>query len=245
MPESTNVAPGSTRDGNHLNDSDSPGKREPSEYSPLSLEAIRAILDASKSNVRDYAILLLATDTAARADELCFANVNDLRIPEDDSMSTIELSSAKGRRARKIPVPAKTIEAIERYMRICRPNAQGDESLFSSRTGHRLSSAALRVILRKHAETARQLHPELFRGADVRFMDLRHSVVAHLIGRGADACSIGHFLGCVPCSPFIQQHVPRNSAAVTRGYVPSPEERDQLASRKAELFGLLRAESAD
>ncbi|MFA5411140.1 MAG: site-specific tyrosine recombinase XerD [Candidatus Omnitrophota bacterium] len=97
----------------------------------------------------------------------------------------------KGNKERVIPLGAKAVESIKRYMEASRPRLLGkrtSEFLFLSRFGKKISRQSLWKIIKKYARDARIKKP-------IRPHILRHSFATHLLERGADLRSVQEMLG--------------------------------------------------
>ena len=154
----------------------------PAEVAAL-LERIPA---TSPLEVRDRALFELAYSCGLRADEIVRADVGD---PDFDS-ETIRVTG-KGSKTRVLPIGEPAARALRRYLESARhalDPARGEEALFVSRRGRRLSVSDIRRRLEKwvrEAAVAGRVSPHT----------LRHSFATHLLEGGADLRSIQELLG--------------------------------------------------
>jgi len=117
---------------------------------------------------RDYAILLTFIDTGIRRHELCGLRWN----PKDDTQSDVNLESGilrvlgKGGRERIVPIGAKAIRAIDRYVRLrARHQFAGDPWLWLSRRPGPYNDHSLYDMIRRRAQQAGlgKVHPHQLR----------------------------------------------------------------------------------
>ena len=100
----------------------------------------------------------------------------------------------KGGRTRLVPVGEHALAALERYLARARPllQADGNDALFLSKTGRRLSTSDVRRRLTGWARRAVAGSPAL---AEAHPHALRHSFATHLLDGGADLRAIQELLG--------------------------------------------------
>ena len=97
----------------------------------------------------------------------------------------------KGNKERVIPIGAKAINSLKRYLSLSRPQLlkkKESEFLFLSRFSKKISRQSLWKILKRYAKVARIKKP-------IRPHILRHSFATHLLERGADLRSVQEMLG--------------------------------------------------
>src|SRR5215216_4907536 len=159
-----------------------PRTLKPSEVARL-LDRIPA---TTPLELRDRALFELAYGCGLRAEEL----VNlDLRSVEFDSEQLRVLG--KGSKTRFVPAGEPALRAVARYLERARPalaSGDGDQALFLSKSGRRLSTSDVRRRLRvwaRHASMQGGISPH----------SLRHSFATHLLEGGADLRAIQELLG--------------------------------------------------
>lgn len=136
--------------------------------------------------VRDRALFELAYSCGLRAEEIISIAVGDL----DFDSETVRVIG-KGQKTRVVPVGEPAQKALRRYLETARhalEPAAGEQSLFVSRRGRRLSPSDVRRRLEKwvrEAAVAGRLSPHT----------LRHSFATHLLEGGADLRAIQELLG--------------------------------------------------
>jgi site-specific recombinase XerD len=170
---------------------------------------VAALLDripvTTPLEVRDRAMFELAYASGLRAEELVSLNVDALEF--DAEAVRIE---GKGGKTRIVPVGEHALAAAARYLERARPalagelsgrpgmtagagvKALGDQALFLSKSGRRLSTSDVRRRLRTWARGAAGAMPAV---ADAHPHALRHSFATHLLDGGADLRSIQELLG--------------------------------------------------
>jgi integrase/recombinase XerD len=136
--------------------------------------------------LRDKAILEFLYATGVRISELISAKRKDL-LPEVELVRII----GKGQKERIVPIGAKAIHAIERYLKESRPrlaNQNSQDFLFLNRRGKPFSRMGLWKILRKYVIQAgikKKASPHT----------IRHSFATHLLDGGADLRAVQEMLG--------------------------------------------------
>ncbi len=156
----------------------------------LSLNEVDALLSApnlrSIQGIRDRAILETLYATGMRVSEVAHLKVSDLNMEVG-----FVRCFGKGRKERIVPLGAKAIVSIKRYLGVSRPKLLGgknSDSLFLSRLGKKISRQSLWKIIKRYAKEAgikKSIKPHL----------LRHSFATHLLERGADLRSVQEMLG--------------------------------------------------
>jgi integrase/recombinase XerC/integrase/recombinase XerD len=136
--------------------------------------------------LRDRAMFEVAYGCGLRAEELVNLDVGSV---EFDAEQLRVLG--KGSKTRFVPAGEPALRAVARYLERGRPalaGAAGDEALFLSKSGRRLSTSDVRRRLRvwaRHAAAQGAVHPHA----------LRHSFATHLLEGGADLRAIQDLLG--------------------------------------------------
>ena len=157
----------------------------------LSLREIETLLKAPNlkkpAGVRDHACLELMYASGVRASELVNLKLGDL----NHELGILKVMG-KGRKERIVPFGAKAAESIQRYCGAVRTKwtakNPGEQALFVSRLGRKLSRVALWRIVRAAAKKAgitKDLYPHMF----------RHSFATHLLEGGADLRVLQEMLG--------------------------------------------------
>ena len=136
---------------------------------------------------RDLAILELFYSSGLRLSELCNARLETL-----DEEEAILRVTGKGNKTRIVPVGARALQALERYLTSERPElvkaGKTSSHIFLSVRGGALSPDRVRQIVKERAKQAglpHKIYPHL----------LRHSFATHLLEGGADLRVIQELLG--------------------------------------------------
>ncbi len=136
---------------------------------------------------RDRAILETMYSAGLRVAEVVGLSLNDL-----DRSAGILRVMGKGRKERIAPVGSYALKALDRWLKIRRPDTTADaedqNALFLNRFGRRLPPRSIGRMLEKHILTAglaTQTSPHT----------LRHSFATHLLDGGADLRSVQELLG--------------------------------------------------
>lgn len=168
-------------------------RRLPKTMSDEQVESLLATCDTGTAvGLRDRAFLELAYATGARISEISGLDIVDVNFGD----SSIKLFG-KGEKERVVPVYDLALEWVSRYLREARPSLSrarsawspdGDQALFLSTRGNRMSAAALRRVFER-CVLAAGLDPALTPHA------LRHTYATELLTGGADLRSVQELLG--------------------------------------------------
>lgn len=163
----------------------------------LSVEAITEILKSPDLNTKDgrrnFAILSIMYESAARVSEVAGLTIGDLRF--DRNGSVVHLLG-KGNKSRIVPLIGSVAIFMKRYLaeeskkRICSNNSP----LFLNRSKNPIGRAGINYILNKYADTARINSPDII-PARVYPHILRHSRAMHWLEAGVDLQYIKDLLG--------------------------------------------------
>jgi len=137
--------------------------------------------------VRDAAMLELTYATGMRVTELVSLNLDSMHIKDEAYVRCV----GKGAKERTIPVHAKAVRALERYLDQSRPallKSRTQSALFVNRRGERLTRQGFWLILKNYAKAAGiKTH--------VTPHTLRHSFATHLLRGGASVRDVQELLG--------------------------------------------------
>ncbi len=152
--------------------------------------------------LRDQACLELMYATGIRASE-----VTDLKISHLNFNLGYTRVLGKGGKERVVPVGTAAKKSIGRYLEKARPRwvkNQGEDALFVTRLGRKMSRQSVWHILKKNAKHAgikKDIYPHI----------LRHSFATHLLENGADLRVVQELLGHSDISTTqIYTHVERS-----------------------------------
>jgi site-specific recombinase XerD len=164
--------------------------RRPIEY--LTKPEIEALLCAPDRSTwggrRDYALLLVATQTGLRVSELVGLSCDDVVLGVGASIRC----KGKGRKERSTPLRNDVVGTLRAWMR--EQSGGPTDPLFPSARGGRLSRDAAERILAKHVDRAGTQCPSLAKKT-VSMHVLRHSVAMDLLHQGVDRSVIALWLG--------------------------------------------------
>jgi site-specific recombinase XerD len=165
-------------------------KRPASLPKVLRADEVAALLDripaSTPLEVRDRALFELAYACGLRAEELV-----DLDVAWVDFDAEELRVEGKGSKTRVVPAGEAALRALGRYLERARPalaTEPGEDALFLSKSGRRLSTSDVRRRLRvwaRHAAVHGGISPHA----------LRHSFATHLLDGGADLRAIQELLG--------------------------------------------------
>src|SRR4029077_3840687 len=158
----------------------------------LTAAEIDALVDAPDAGRwqgrRDRALLLLAAQTGLRVSELTGLDCDDVVFGDGASVRCL----GKGRKRRAVPLTTTT-QAVLRVW-LAERGGRGDQPLFPTRTGRRLSTDAVERLVRLHATTAARTCPTI-RPEELHPHVLRHSCAMSLLQAGVDTAVIALWLG--------------------------------------------------
>lgn len=166
------------------------------EMAYLTVEGIRLVLQQpdlrSKTGRRDFALLGLLYDSAARVQELIDATPESLRF---DTVTSIRLVG-KGNKLRMVPLSENQINNLEKYMQENEllDNRNLKHPLFPNRQGGKLSRMAVLNIIKKYIAMAGVKHPELI-PEGIGCHSFRHSKAVHMLEADINLVYIRDFLG--------------------------------------------------
>lgn len=138
----------------------------------LSSDELRKLIEGCErgrtfDDRRDGAIVRLFVDTGARLEE-----VASLRyVPADDEQNDLDLDLGlvrvlgKGRRERILPIGARTVRAIDRYLRLRAQHPSAGESWLWLGQKGRMSTSGIYQLIRRRAKRAGlgKIHPHQLR----------------------------------------------------------------------------------
>ncbi|MDD5019390.1 MAG: site-specific tyrosine recombinase XerD [Candidatus Omnitrophica bacterium] len=155
----------------------------------LNFDEVERLIEApdlnTKQGIRDRAILEVMYATGMRVSEVAGVRLTDVNMDVGFLRCL-----GKGRKERIIPLGAKAVTAVTRYLEKVRPQAvkPGTAELFLNRSGKKISRVSLWKLIKVYA---RRAHIK----KSIRPHTLRHSFATHLLERGADLRSVQEMLG--------------------------------------------------
>ena len=150
----------------------------------LDAKEIAALVEAPDRSTwtgrRDHAILLIALRTGLRCKDVVLGTGAHVRC------------NGKGRKERSTPLRRDTAKLLEQWLK--ERQGDGDQPLFPTMRGGRLSRDALEHLVRRHVLAASALCPTLA-AKRVSPHTLRHSTAMELLQHGVDQSVIALWLG--------------------------------------------------
>jgi integrase/recombinase XerC len=154
----------------------------------LSPEELRRFLRAVErcDSPRDRAIALLLLNTALRIGECAALDVEDIAVSA--RMGRVVVRDGKGNAYREVPLNVEARDALDAWIAVRRGQLKdsSEGALFVSRTGERLSTRALDLVVRAFAREA-----DLALSAHT----LRHTCLTRLVRAGADVVLVAELAG--------------------------------------------------
>ena len=144
----------------------------------LTREEIKKMIDCT-SNIKHKLILKMLYGCGLRVSEVVNLKKEDANFQE----SLLHVRLAKGKKDRFVKIPESIKNELQSYCVI-----NGDEILFPSNRGGKLTTATIQTIVEKSAKKAgvtKEVYPHL----------LRHSFATHLLENGTDLRIIQKLLG--------------------------------------------------
>lgn len=158
-----------------------PPKRPSQDPKYLTEAEAHALIEASKENARDYALILVLGYSGLRVGELCSLTIDDIDLSE----KVIHVHSGKGDKDRIVVIEEKTIEALKCYITTRRATTN---KLFVSDRHIGISPRTVEYLVKRYAQKAgltKKVTPHV----------LRHTLATTLLRRGADIRFIQKILG--------------------------------------------------
>jgi len=160
----------------------------------LEEKEIQALLDAvdvaSRTGVRDKALLLLFYNTGARVSEIVGLSVTDLRLDEAPQIKLL----GKGKKHRSCPLWPETAQALKDYLQERTPKHRGQNQLFLNANGDAITRFGVHYIIRKYAAKA-QIACASITSKSVSPHTIRHTTAMHLLRSGNDINMVSYWLG--------------------------------------------------
>lgn len=199
----------------------------------LPLEAVQAIQEqtdlSSRMGQRDFAVLTLMYESAARVTEIVDLRFGDLNL---ETKAGTVLLHGKGSKQRKVPLVSDVTSIMRSYVSMesrHRP-CGSEEPLFCNRNGRRLTRAGIAFILSKYVEKAKNNRPEMFT-VNVHPHVLRHSRAMHWLEIGVDLEYIQMLLGhsdLTTTEIYAQISTEKASKVLESAYPPVKTETEQV-----------------
>lgn len=143
---------------------------------------LKTIETNNRKGVRDYILIALMYDSAARVSEIINLKVNDLDLTNNPYVTLY----GKGKKYRKVPITNETKELLVKYIKTFKLN--NFDYLFSGNKGEKATTKMITHIINKYKLKSRinkNIHPHIF----------RHTRAMHLLEAGVNIVDIRDILG--------------------------------------------------
>lgn len=154
-------------------------------------DLLDSILLDSVKNIRDRAMFELMYGTGLRVSEVCNLDLGDV----DLNNGRLLVNQGKGRKDRIVPLGENAIAYLRFYLQRSRTryaayikDSDMKDSFFIGRSGKRLTSSGIAMILKKHFK---KIKPDM----NISPHMIRHSTATHLLERGAGIKQVKEILG--------------------------------------------------
>jgi integrase/recombinase XerD len=149
---------------------------------------LKMIVSKTKTGHRDYALLLVASQTGLRVSELIGLTYKNVVFGK----GTYLYCHGKGRKERCVPLMKSTANILKNWMQ--EQNGNPDDPIFTNALGHTLSRDGVAYILKKYVKLAEQKCPSL-KTKRISPHVLRHTNAVNLLRAGVDQATIALWLG--------------------------------------------------
>ena len=155
------------------------------------MTAILESVDRHTGNgTRDYALLLFLYNTGARVQEAVDVKFADLRLHPPSQVKLF----GKGKKERLCPLWPESVEALDNYFSVRRPDLSGESPVFINSTGRPITRFGIRYLVRQYATQAALVCPSV-KSKRVSPHTFRHTTALHLLQSGNDITVVKHWLG--------------------------------------------------
>lgn len=158
----------------------------------LSIEATKILMQQPKKNdkqeLRDFVILSLLYDSAARVTEIINLKVSNVLVNEQNIIQLL----GKGNKTRVVPISKEVSNSLRKYINVFELGK--DDILFFNKQKQKLTKEGISYILNKYIIRAKKEHSELY-SKKISPHSLRHSKAMHLLESNVNLIYIRDFLG--------------------------------------------------
>lgn len=147
----------------------------------------------SEIGIRDKTLLCFMYASGMRAQEVCDMVVADIHFYSDRAGIRV---LGKGKKMRRIGIPAKAAEILKKYIMHRRIQDKPDRHVFSSQTHEKMTISCIEEIYSKYIERARKDNPGMFRD-NYSPHSMRHTTATHMLEAGVPLIVLKNFLGHV------------------------------------------------
>jgi site-specific recombinase XerD len=168
---------------------------------------------------RDYLLLALLYDTAARIQEMLDMKPSDFRLLSPAFVRVL----GKGRKERLCPLLPQTARLVTQFLESQGRSPEDEGPLFQNRRGEKLTRQGASYVLKKYLERAAETMPSLNRPG-ISPHTLRHSKAMHLLQSGVPIVTIKDVLGHADVKStevYVQTDVEAKRRALEQSGTPS------------------------
>lgn len=159
-------------------------------FSVEEIELLVNLPDTSKKyGFRDYVILLLMYETAARGQEIVSLKKGQLFLGDYSNL----ILEGKGSKHRRVPISNELTSLLEKYLTVV-PIQNSADTIFRNRQGLTLTTKGIEYVILKYVSLARKQYPEKF-NEHYTTSCIRRSRAMHLLESGINIVYIRDFLG--------------------------------------------------
>lgn len=151
----------------------------------LSKLEYRALRDTAKDDIRTYAMIETLLQTGISISELSLMKLEDLTIEGTTGSLYIPARQSKG--SRTVPLNKAVVEALTNYIDNARPQIEGAEYVFITKTGKHLLVRNIRSTIDRYFKLA-EIN-------DAKVNDLRHTFIAHHLSQGTSLQVVSKMVG--------------------------------------------------
>lgn len=160
-------------------------KVEPKAPRILSKLEYRALRDSARDDPRTYAIIETLLQTGVTISELASMKLEHLEMSDESGNLFVPAKNSKP--SRNIPLNSAVISALEGYIQNERPEIEGAEFVFITKTGRPMLVRNIRSTIKRYYESAGV--------EDAKVNDLRHTFVAHHLRSGTNLLHVSKIAG--------------------------------------------------
>jgi site-specific recombinase XerD len=151
----------------------------------LSKMEYRALRDAAKGDIRTSAIIEILLQTGVTISELANIKIMDIDISKEPG--SLHIPKQHSKEPRTIPLNKAASESVRAYIEKERPEIEGAEHLFITKTGKPLLVRNIRSTIERYYKAA---------GVEnAKVNDLRHTFVAHHLAQGTSLLQVSKIAG--------------------------------------------------
>ena len=151
----------------------------------LSKLEYRALRDAAKDDMRSFAIIETMLQTGITISELSEMKMENIDLESEPG--NLFIPAKNNKKSRNIPLNKAVKEALKEYFEKERPNIEGADHVFVTKTGNPLLVRNIRSTIQRYYDLA---------GVEsAKVNDLRHTFVAHHLASGTSLIQVSKVAG--------------------------------------------------